>query len=242
MSRRRASDGDVYAEARTGELGDPLLPRWFVLLAVVSVPVAIGVAVAAFAVFAPGAVDVVERRPPPGAGLTTAVGDLVVGDRTPVPVEGLCPLLDGVQAAGTDADRAAFERAATALCDVAHDEDAARRLQAFARAGGVLRFAQFAATGVDSTADLAASPPAIYVNARFARTDPRAIAPLVVHDTTFLEEDPALAPSALAARTAEAEVCDDLFGDGRAPRGCDDARGVLELDDPISALRAAGFG
>ena len=239
MSRRRA--GAPYADAPTGELGDPLLPRWFVLLAVASVPVALAVAVAAFVVFRPATVAVAERRPPPAGDVTNDVGALVAGERPPAPVDDLCPVLAGIAAAGTDADRTALGDGARALCAVDLPEDAARRLRAFADAGGVLRFAQFEATGVDSTAALGGAPPVIYLNARFARTEPSFLAPLLVHDTTFLELDPALASSALAARAAEAGVCEDLFEAREPPRGCADAAAIVGLDDPLAALRDAGF-
>ncbi|HUG84497.1 MAG TPA: hypothetical protein VMM13_08020, partial [Euzebya sp.] len=122
-------------------------------------------------------------------------------------------------------------------------EDVGRRLVQFGRLGGEVRFAQFQSTGIDSTLDLAAAPPRLLLNARFARedTDPLWIAPLLVHDTTYLELDPAQAGSALAARTFEADVCEDLFDQDRPSRACDDAAALLDLPDPIRALQAAGF-
>ncbi|MGH8903953.1 MAG: hypothetical protein ACRDYA_20320, partial [Egibacteraceae bacterium] len=148
-----------------------------------------------------------------------------------------------VRVAGAVADRAALTAGLDALCSVRLDVDVATRLREFARAGGVIRFAQFQATGVDSTADLGrrGTPPRIYVNAKFARTDPAWIAPLVAHDVTFLELDPTTAGGLLAARKVEAQVCAELFADRRPSRGCDDAKALLSLPDPLAALRAAGF-
>lgn len=234
---------DPYADAPVGELSDPLLPRWFVLLAVLAVPAAIAVAVWAFVAFGTDEVPVAERRPPPEGALTTAVGELVVGDRPAEPVPDLCPLLDGVRAGGTAADRAVIAEGLAALCDVDLPLEPAQRLQAFAQAGGVVRFAQFQATAVDSTLDTAADPPVVLLNARLARgVDPAWVAPLVVHDTTYLRLDAGSAAAALAARQVEAAVCDQLFADeGDQPPGCRDAAALLGLDDPEAALREAGF-
>jgi len=218
-----------------------VLPRWFVLVALAMIPIAIGAVIAAFVVSGPDPLPVAARRPPPAGGLTTAVGDFRVGESSPIPVDRLCPTLKGIQIAGEPADRNALATGLQALCSIRLDAELARNLNDFARQGGVVRFAQFEATGVDSTAEMGASPPRILVNARFARTDPTWIAPLVAHDVTFLHTDPALASSALAARQAEARVCGRVFTDRRVPSGCRDAAELLGLPNPLTALREAGF-
>lgn len=232
---------DPWRGAPTSELADQVLPRWFVVLAVVLVPLAIVAAVLAFVAFDPEEVPVAARRPPPSGGFTTGVGAVVVGDSPARPADGLCAALDGVAVGGTTEDRAQLARGLEALCSVGLPGDVAARLERFARAGGVVRFAQFELTGVDSTADLQAEPPLLLVNAKFARTSPAFIAPLLAHDATFLEADPATAEGALEARQAEAAICEELFAAERPPRGCDDAAALLGLEDPLAALRAAGF-
>lgn len=249
--RTRSRQGkDPWRKTPTSELADQVLPRWFVLTALALIPVALAAVVVVFVAFGSDPLPPAERRPPPAGGLTTGVGDFTVGPSVPVPVEGLCPSLDGTQVAGTEADRAVLATGLQALCDIRLDAELALRLRAFAQAGGVVRFAQFEVTGVDSTAQLDASPPRILVNAKFARTDPTWIAPLVAHDVTFLQRDPATAEAALAAREVEAMVCERLFtghaGSPPAPsrrpsRGCNDAAAVLALPDPLTALRDAGF-
>lgn len=224
-----------------GELGDQLLPRWFVILAVVLVPIAIVTAIAAFALFRPAPVPVAERRPPPAGDLTTAVGDFVVGEAEPQPYTEVCPRLAGVQIAGTETDREALRLGLAALCNVSLPEEVSDRLSRFGQAGGVVRFSAFEITGVDSTAQLDAEPPRILVNAKLQLTDPLWIAPLVAHDVTFLDTDPATAAGALEARRVEALVCERLLGGRRASRGCDDAAELLALPDPAGALRDAGF-
>lgn len=238
----RSREGkDPWRKTPTSELADQVLPRWFVLTAIAMILIALSVVVGAFVVFGRDRVDVAARRPPPAGGLTTGVGDLRVGSSEPVPVGGMCPTLDGVQVAGAVADQRALITGLNALCGVRLDVDVAIRLREFARAGGVIRFAQFQATGVDSTADLASRPPRIYVNAKFARTDPTWIAPLVAHDVTFLDFDSATAEGALAARRVEANICAELFTDRRPSRGCEDAQALLVQPDALAALREAGF-
>jgi len=238
---RPGSGKDPWRRAPTSELGDQVLPRWFVLVALVMIPIAIAAMIAAFVRSGPDPLPVAARRPPPAGGLTAAVGEFRVGDSRPVNVERLCPTLRGMQVAGEPADRNALITGLQALCLIRLDAELAGRLNAFARAGGVVRFAQFEATGVDSTAELGTTPPRILVNARFSRTDPRWIAPLIAHDVTFMQADPALASSARAARQAEARVCDRIFTSGRTPSGCQDAAELLGLEDPLAALREAGF-
>lgn len=234
-----------YAGARVEELEEPLLPRWFVLLLLAAIPVAIGVAIWAFVVFGTDEVPAAERRPPPSAdgSLTTNVGGFNVGELAPERLSPSCGFLQGIRAAGTGTDRERIATAVEALCEVRLPTAAGPRLGAFADAGGVVRFAQFQATGVDSSMEVSGDPPRILLNARFARddTDPLWIAPLLVHDTTYLELSPGSASAALEAREHEAAVCAELFAESRPSRACEDAAAVLELLDPLRALESAGF-
>jgi hypothetical protein len=240
---RARSNGsrDPWAGAPTGELGDQVLPRWFVLTAIGAVVAATIVAVVAFGAPGPSPVPVQARRPPPSSTQTTAVGQIEAGAATATPYEAPCGLLDGLRLAGTPGDRAQLRRGLAALCNIALPPEVARDLRALADDGTALRFATFEATGVDSTASLDTAAPAVFVNARFQRTNPLWIAPLVVHDATLLQGDPATARDALAGRRAEAAVCDLLLPDDDQSRACTDARTILALDDPLSALRDAGF-
>ena len=236
-----ANPRDPWRSAPVGELQEQLLPRWFVILVLVMIPVAIAAVIAAFVVFRPVEVPVAERRPPPAGDLTNAVGEFIVGDSPPQPYEDACPTLRGVQLAGTEQDREPLRLALAALCEVSLPGEVNQRLARFAQAGGVVRFAAFEQTGVDSTAQMDAAPPRILVNAKLQRTDPLWIAPVIAHDVTFLDADPATAAAALEARRVEALVCDGVLGDRRQSRGCDDAHALLAAPDPIAALEAAGF-
>lgn len=244
---------DPWRRAPVGELHDPLLPRWFVLTALVTAALAIAAFAGAFLVFRPRHVPVAERRPPPGGQFTNAVGAWEVGPADPVAYGEACPRLRGIRIAGGAADQAGLRRGLAALCNTRVDQPTEAALRWFAGHRGTVRFAAFEATGVDSTAsrstvqgpsghtDLEA--PLILINARFARSDPWWIAPLVAHDAVLLHQDrtDGTAEWALAARRAEAEVCRELLAGRRPSRGCQDAETLLGLPDSLGALRAAGY-
>ncbi|MDP8977393.1 MAG: hypothetical protein M3N17_02225, partial [Actinomycetota bacterium] len=77
---RRSHPRDPWRRAPVGELQEQLLPRWFVLTALVMVPVAAALAVAALVSSGPDRLPVAARRPPPSDGLTSDVGRLRTGD------------------------------------------------------------------------------------------------------------------------------------------------------------------
>ncbi|MDP8969148.1 MAG: hypothetical protein M3N52_01285, partial [Actinomycetota bacterium] len=249
---QRTTAPDPWRSAPVGELHDPLLPRWFVVTALVTVPLAIAAFVAAFVAFRPTQIPVAERRPPPQGPLTNAVGAWQVGDSDPVSYDQACPLLRGTRVAGDEADQGVLRIGLAALCNTDLEHPTRAALEWFAGSGGTVRFAVFAVTGVDSTATLSTlegppgsgelEGPLILVNAKFARTDPLWVAPLVAHDAVLLHQDrlQGSAEGALTARRAEVEVCRRLLSDRRPSRGCRDAEALLALPDPLGALRAAG--
>jgi len=236
---RAAPPRDPWRDAPTSELSDQVLPRWFVLTCLAAIPVAIAVGVYAFATFGADEVPVAARRPPPAGDLTHDVGEFAVGDAPPRPLpDPACPRVAGIRVAGTEEDRRRLAEGLSALCRV-DQSGVADLVTGFAQAGGVVRFAQFRETGVDSTASTV--EPLILVNARFSITDPAWIAPLVTHDLATLDGEPGTAATELAAREAELGVCTRLFTDTRPSRACDDARALLDSDDPLAALVEAGY-
>jgi hypothetical protein len=232
---------DPWRKAPVGELQEQLLPRWFVVLCVALVPVAVIAAIAAFVVFDGDPVPVAERRPPPTDELTHDVGEYSVGTSEPVVYEEACQRLEGVRIAGSEADQQALRLGLSGLCNTSLPPVIEDHLTRFAQEGGIVRFAQFQSTGVDSTALLAGDPPQILLNAKLQRSDPLWIAPVVVHDAILLAGAPETAEAALTARQAEDLVCDRVLGGRRESRGCDDAEELLALPDPLAALRSAGY-
>lgn len=237
---RRGVARDPWRDAPTGELQDQVLPRWFVVTGLVMVPLALLVAVGAVLLVQRDDVPPAARRPPPADGLTTRVGELAAGPSAPVAVpDPPCPELAGIRLAGSDADRAALRRGLEAVCRAELDEGPRMHFQDFSSGGGVVRFAQFADTGVDSTAT--DDGRTVYVNARFSVTEPAWIAPLLVHDVITLAGEPGTVETALAARREEAGACAALFADTRPSLACADAAAVVDLPDPAAALRDAGY-
>ena len=232
---------DPWRKAPVGELQDQLLPRWFVLLCVALVPIAIIVIVVALLSVNREPIPLGARRPPPAAGLTHDVGDYEVGDSEPVVYADACPTLEGVSIAGGESDQAALRQALAGVCNTTLPADVEDSLRAFASAGGVVRFALFTNRGVDSAAVEDADPPTILVNARLQQGDPLWISPVVVHDAVTLAGDPGTAAGAVAARRAEDLVCDRILGGRRDSTGCQDAEELLALPDPEAALRDAGY-
>lgn len=233
---------DPWARTPSGELADPLLPRWFVVTALVTIAAAIGAVVAAFVVFSRAEVGVAERRPPPSeAGLTAGTGEVTTGEAEPERLEAACSLVAGLRIAGGDADRETLTDGVNGLCHADLDAGTADRVARLAHAGAVVRFAVFERTGVDSAADLDGEPKRVLLNARFSQTEPRWIAPLVALEATFLDADPTTAEGVLRARRAERRVCRSLFDDVRASRACEDAEALLSMEEPRAALRAAGY-
>lgn len=238
MTRR--APRDPWRDAPVSELQDQVLPRWFVLTAVVMLPAALVAAIGALVVFGPEEVPVAARRPAPAAGYTHAVGDLRTGDSQPVAVEAPCAELGGLRIAGTQQDRAVLTEGLGALCDAGLDPRTTALLRVFAAEGGTVRFAQFSDTGVDSTASI--EEPLILLNNRYAVTlDPAEIVPLVVHDLTARSAAPGTAEGELAARRAEAAACSVLGDEVGSSRSCADAEAVLALDDPRAALLDVGY-
>ena len=230
---------DPWRRTRVGEQGDPLLPRWFVILAVVAVPLGLAVSVVAFFGFGRGDVAVAERRPAGSGEMTTAVGRIVAGDAAPVPFAAPCPVVDGIQIAGEQGDLRVLREGLAALCRRALPAEVVRPLRALAHSGGVVRFAVFARTAVDATARRGAAP-VVYLDAKYSRTEPEWLAPLVVYEAVMLGGETASVDAVLRARRAERTVCRTLGLEMRTP-GCRDAAALLALPDPAAALGAAGY-
>jgi hypothetical protein len=231
--------GDPWRDAPSSELGDQVLPRWFVLTAMALAVVAATVVVAALVFPQRDDLPVEARRPPPSVLYTTDAGEVQAGLSQPQTYDAPCALLQGIRIAGTPVDQIRLREGLAGLCNIELPDDVSADVREFAQQQGVVRFATFEATGVDSTASRDAA--AIFVNARFQRTDPLWIAPLIVHDATMRRPGRASAEGALQARRAELTTCDLLLGTRARSRGCADAAAIIDLDDPIAALRAAGF-
>lgn len=253
--RRRRLRRPLPAERRTaGDRlpslpdGEPILPRWFVLAMLALGIVGLGVVVWAFLRIDVDPIPVAERRPTGSATVTHDRGDAVLNTIRELERGPACAA--GVTIVGDAGARAAGRRALGALCQqLALRSDLAgaqRGLEQWVAAGGTLRFAVFERSGVDSSARIEAGRPVIELNARFQFEDATEAAPFVAHELVHLATAwPGRAVDAageLEAMEVQRRVCAALvFRDG-APRGCGDAAALAAMEDPIGALRAAGYG
>ncbi len=232
-SRREAGPRDPYEGLPVDELDEPLLPRWFVLTLLVSVPVALVLFVVAFFGLGRGEVAPPERRPPPAGTLSADVGEVTAGEREPVAHDGACPEASRFALAGAEADRATLADALDALCPL---EVATPALDDLAGSGRTtVRFAGFEAAGVEVASDDAV----VMLNARLAERPAAELAPLLAYEARLVTADRLDARAVVDARSLEAAVCDELLAE--PTRGCEDARAILGLDDPITTLREVGF-
>ncbi len=169
----------------------------------------------------PREVPVAARRRRLAAATPTPSGSCA----SATPSRSRCPGPAGRAGCGSRApkgDRAVLAEGLGALCDAELDPATAGLLRDFAGKGGTVRFAQFADTGVDSTAAVE-EPLILPLNNRYAVTlEPAEIAPLVVHDLTARAQGPGTADGELAARRAEAAVC-ALVDTAPPSRSCADA-------------------
>lgn len=240
---RREHPRDPWRRTRVGEQGDPLLPRWFAILAVLIVPAGLAVGVWAFLSAGRGEVPVAERRPAHMGDLTTAVGELAAGDAAPQPLDADCPVVEGIRIAGEERDLSALRDGLARLCAVALPGEVVTPLRRFGSLSGVVRFAVFERTAVDTTARHVMGigrPPVVFLNAKYSRTDAEWLAPLVVYESVMLAGDANRAETVLRAREAELTVCRTLGLEDATP-GCRDAAALLALPDPAAALGAAGY-
>lgn len=232
---------DPWRNAPTSELGDQVLPRWFVLLALVMVAAAVVVVVLAFARAGSGRYELVAaRRPPPGRGLTSAAR-LQPEDRDVGLVPAQVSCAPGARLRGTSAEVATLRAALAALCAGELPESVRRGLRRLSEAGARYAFGALDPARVDVTRLRAPPSPLTVLNADLADAPPEELAPLLAYDAALVGRDPAAASAVLRARRAEAAVCRRLLPTSEITLSCADARALTGLDDPLEELRRAGF-
>lgn len=235
--------------------GEPVLARWFVVLMLLLSLVAVAMTVFALTRRAAPPSEVfpaAERRNPGTAEVTHERGELRVAEDSTVTQPVTCA--PGVRLVGDAGGRSTLQRAFGVLCaQLAADDDGslsqvAAGLAELDRAQGVARVALGAATGVDSSARVEDGVPVVEVAPKFQFESGRLAAPFLAHELLHLGSEswpgaPVDAAQELAAMQVQDEVCRALRApEGERPRGCRDAAELLAADDPLAALRDAGFG
>jgi hypothetical protein len=226
--------------------GEPVLARWFVVVMLALVPLAIGVTIWAVLSIPDGEIDPAERRPPGTAEVTYDRGDAMLGETLETEPGPGCGA--NLSLLGDEGGRAAARVAMRAVCEVLRTpglDEARDGLRAMA--GGDVRFGIFERSGVESSTRVEDGVPTIELNAKFQFEDAARAAPVVVHELTLLGGDfpgePVGARAALRATEAQLVACEvlDLLDEDDPPRGCVDAVELLEQDDPVAELLEAGL-
>lgn len=241
--RRPGTAGDRLASLPSGE---PVLPRWFAIALVVLVPVGVAVSVWAFTSFDREELSPAQRRPPGTTAMTHERGDAALNEITTTEPGPACAT--EITLLGDAGGRAAGRRVLGGVCTLLGRggfERAEEGLRRWTEHDGVLRFAVFEVTGLDSTARAEHGRVVIELNAKFQFEDATLAAPAVIHELAHLAGSwPGSAVSAedeLEAVQAQARACEDLVLPDDPPRGCTDARALLEATDPLSLLLEAGY-
>ena len=230
--------------------GEPVLARWFVILMLLLVPVAIGVTVWAFLSIPRGeVVPPAERRPVGDASVTIDRGDAQLGESTETEPGPTCA--EPIALVGDSGARAAGARAMEQTCTLLGQggyEAAREGLRAWVASGGQLRFATFEVAAVDGSARVEGGGETIILelNARFLFEDARRAAPVVLHQLVLIGDPdwPGARVSAereLRAAEIHADACDRMTFQTQDPPGCGDVRDLLAEPDPLAALIEAGF-
>jgi hypothetical protein len=190
-----------------------------------------------------------ERRPAPRGTLSHDVGRIIPAPipAPPASFRPPCPAFSSTRVEAGPPGVTRFTAALSRLCPFTAGGGVPPELAAALRGldGATLRFAAFARSGVESTADIPARR--IWVNVRFARTgSPYAwLAPVIVHEGWHLAHAGAAvtAEQELDARGAELAACRSLMTPDTWPRGCRDAAALLSLphDRAVGLLVAAGY-
>lgn len=234
--------------------GEPVLARWFVVAMLLLSLVAVAMTVFALtrrAAPPSEAFPPAERRNPGTAQVTHERGALQVAEDATVSQPVSCA--PEVRLVGDEGGRATLQRAFGVLCaQLEADDDGslaqvADGLAELDAASGVARVALGVATGMDSSARIEDGVPVVEIAPKFQFESGRLAAPFLAHELFHLASaswpgQPVDATQELAAMRVQDEVCRALRAPAaELPRGCQDAAELLEADDPLQALRDAGY-
>jgi hypothetical protein len=236
--------GDGLPTLATGE---PVLARWFVIVMLLLVPIALTVMLIAWRATDREPLGTIERRSVGGPTVTIDRGDAQFPEATTTEPGPDCAQ-DAVLV-GDDSARAAARRALGATCQLVRDLDlpaTAAGLETWLASGALMRVGVFERSGVDASARLEDGRIVLELNARFLFEDATRAAPALVHQLVLIGQPdwPGATVTADAELTAARELlvaCARLVLPAGSPRACLDAQELLDLDDPRGALIAAGF-
>lgn len=244
MSSSPGGVGDGLPSLPTGE---PVLARWFAIAMLILVPVGIGMSIWAFLSTDREVLTAAERRPVGTAEVTHERGQAALNEILSAdPGPSCASEIDVVGDQGAiDAGKRALGAACQLISRGVVDDVAAEGLAVWVRNEGVLRFAVFEVTGLDSSARIEDGRPVIELNAKFQFEDATRAAPAILHELVHLAGEwpgqPVGDADELRAVEVQAQACDNLVFADEPPRGCLDAEELLADPDPLSQLGDAGY-
>jgi hypothetical protein len=230
----------------------PRLPWWLWLAVAATTVVMVVVAIGLFG-RAPEPLPVAARRSPPTQDHSHGVGEVRVPALAPenqarlVRRQAGCARLAAVTLAGSAVEVGLLEEATAKLCALRSTPPIERARRALRETGAVVQFAEFELGINESTTVFGQGRPTVLVNGKFqlGGSGAERIAVLLVHEAGHLADGgPPTAATELAARKAELEACQRLFGGEVQPnRGCADAAALLAGGEEaaLRQLREAGY-
>jgi hypothetical protein len=230
----------------------PRLPWWLWLVAAATTVATVAVAVALVSGNHPAA-PLGAGRSAPGGRFSHDVGEAripaldqanraVVTRRHPG-----CPRLAGLTLAGTPGELDLLAAAADRVCGLRSTAPVERAREALDRDRVTVAFAEFRASGNESTTRFARDGASVLVNGKFSRGPAERVAVLLVHEGSHVADGgPPDAAGELAAVRAQADACQRLFTgqEQLGPnRSCLDGDALLAAGEAraLAALRAAGY-
>jgi hypothetical protein len=227
--------------------GEPVLARWFVIVMLLLVPVAVGVSVIAWQAASREPPPAIERRSVGTAEITSARGDALFPETEasePGPACAEDALLTGDRSAVS-----AARRALSATCQLIAGGDfplASAGLTTWLEAGAITRVGTFERSGVDASARDEDGRITLEINARYLFEDATRAAPVVVHQLGLIGQPdwpgtPVSAQAEAAALAEQLRACSRLSLPDGVPRPCRDAQELLAIDDLVGALIEVGF-
>jgi hypothetical protein len=231
----------------TLQTGEPVLARWFVIMMLLLVPVAVAVSVVAWRAADREPPTAIERRSVGNATVTHDRGDARFPDTAGSEPGPSCA--EGALLTGDRSAISAARRALSATCQLiaAGDIPLARAgLEVWLAADPIVRVGTFEASGVDASARLEDGRLVLELNARYLFEDATRAAPVVVQQLGLIGQPdwPGAVVSAQAEAATLAEqlrVCGRLSLPDGIPRPCRDAAELLAMSDLVAELIAVGF-
>ncbi len=230
----------------------PRLPWWLWLVVAATSALMATVAISLVAVHR-SAVPLGADRSPPSGQYSHDVGEV----RAPALEEANrarvtrrhpdCPRLAGLTLVGTPGEVDLLAAAADRVCGLRTTAPIDRARRALDHERATVVFAEFRASGNESTTRFAPDGPTVLVNGKFSAGPAERVAVLLVHEGALVAAGgPPDAAGELAAVRAQADACQRLFADtaGLGPnRSCLAAAQLLAggEDRALAALRAAGY-